>query len=97
MQALLQAIKFILPMTLPFIQKLIESKVVPILKRKTYERFDDFSNDMIEKLVHLKEKAENESDGIKKEAHLEGLNLGADTLRAIGAKLIKAADEIQIS
>ena len=90
-----EILKNILLLAIPYIKKLIDSKVVPILKRKAYERFDDLSNDMIEKLVKLKEKAEEETDGIKKEAHLEGLELGADVLNAIGEKLIKASEELK--
>ena len=43
----------LLIIAIPFIKKLIESKVVPIIKRKAYERLDDFSNDRIEDLTEL--------------------------------------------
>ena len=40
-EMLLQAIKFILTITVPFIKELIQSKVVPTLKRKGYEKLSN--------------------------------------------------------
>ena len=54
----------ILVMVLPFIKDLISSKVVPILKRKTYQRLDDFTNDVIENLAQLVEKIKKETNTI---------------------------------
>lgn len=85
-------IEGLLPIVLPIIQKLIDSAVVPILKRKAYERFDGFANDMIQDLTNLKTKSEQTDNPIKKAAHEEGLKLGADALKAIGEKLIKASE-----
>ena len=82
----------LLPVAVSAIKDLIKSSVVPKLKRKMYERLDYFCTDIIEELAALKEKAENTENDIKKIAHLEGLKLGSATIRAIGEKLIKAAD-----
>ena len=82
----------ILVMVLPFIKDLISSKVVPILKRKAYQRLDDFTNDVIENLAQLVEKIKKETNTIKREAHLEGFRLGIKTLRAIAKKIIDACD-----
>ena len=84
----------IIPIVVPFIEHLIDSTVVPLLQRKAYERFNDFADDRIESLIKLKEKASKENDPLKKAAHEEGIKLGTDTLRALGNKLVQAADLI---
>lgn len=89
-----EILKELFPFALSAIKGLIESKVVPAAKRRLYERFDDIVNDKIEDLVELKEKAEITEDSVKKSAHLEGLKLGSAAIRAIGNKLIKAADAL---
>lgn len=43
----------LLAFALPYLKKLIESKIVPALKRKAYERLDDFASDRIEDLSGL--------------------------------------------
>ena len=84
----------ILPLTIPYIQDLILSKFVPILKRKGYELLDKKANKIIEDLVQNAEKIKD-AEGIKKEAYIEGTRLGVATLRAIAEKLNKASDEIE--
>lgn len=88
-------IRNLLVFAIPFIQKLIASTVVPKIKRKAYEHLDDYVNDRIEDLVTLVNKIKSTDNEIKKQAHLEGLRLGVDTLRAIGKKLISACDEFE--
>ena len=78
----------------PFIAKLIESKVVPLLKRKAYERLHGFAEDVATDLVNLKTKSTNETNPVKKLAYDEGLKLGSETLRAVGNMLIQASDEL---
>ena len=85
----------LLTVVIPVIQKLIESKVVPALKRKAYQRLDDFTNDRIEDLGNLVDKIKACEDERKKQAHLEGLKLGAEAIKAIGEKLTKAAVEFE--
>ena len=92
---LLQAIKFILTITVPFIKELIQSKVVPTLKRKGYEKLSNKADDIIEDLAQNASKIAKEENDLKKEAYLEGTKLGIDTLRAVAEKLNKAADEIE--
>lgn len=89
-----EILKELIVMAVPGIKALIASKVVPAIKRKAYERFDDFANDSILSLAKLKEKAEKTEDPVKKAAHLEGLKLGAATIKAIGKKLVKGADKL---
>lgn len=91
-----EVLKKILLLAIPFIKELIESKVVPALKRKTYERLDDFTNDRIEDLAHLVDKIKTEENETKRTAHLEGFRLGVKTLRTIGKKLIQACDELEV-
>lgn len=90
-----EIIKTIFMITLPFIQKLIESKVVPTLKRKTYEKVDTKVDNLIEDLAQNASKISTEENEVKKLAYIEGTKLGVDTLRAIAEKLNKAADEIE--
>lgn len=85
----------ILQITLPFIKELIESKVVPFLKRKAYERVDNKVNDLIKDLAQNASKIKDETDEAKKFAYIEGTELGIETLRAIANKLDSAADEIE--
>lgn len=94
-EMLLQAIKFILTITVPFIKELIQSKVVPTLKRKGYEKLSNKADDIIEDLAQNASKIATEENELKKEAYLEGTKLGIDTLRAVAEKLNKAADEIE--
>lgn len=94
-EMLLQAIKFILTITVPFIKELIQSKVVPTLKRKGYEKLSNKADDIIEDLAQNASKIAKEENKLKKEAYLEGTKLGIDTLRAVAEKLNKAADEIE--
>ncbi|MCD8377229.1 MAG: hypothetical protein LUB59_00410 [Candidatus Gastranaerophilales bacterium] len=80
----------ILTMAIPYIKQLITSKVVPALKRKAYERLDDFTSDRIEDLYELLEKINTEQNETKKTAHLEGFKLGLATLKAIAGKITEA-------
>lgn len=94
-EMLLQAIKFILTITVPFIKELIQSKVVPTLKRKGYEKLSNKADYIIKDLAQNASKIAKEENELKKEAYLEGTKLGIDTLRAVAEKLNKAADEIE--
>lgn len=90
-----EVLKNLLLLAIPFIKDLIESKVVPRLKRKAYERLDDFTNDRIEDLGLLVDKINATDDEVKKQAHLEGLRLGVATLKAIAEKLAVACAEFE--
>ena len=94
-ETLLEIIKTLLSLTVPFIQKLIESKVVPFLKRKAYEKVDAKVDNLIEDLAQNASKISAEENEVKRLAYVEGTKLGVDTLRAIADKLTKAADEIE--
>ena len=85
----------ILVITLPFIKRLIESQVVPYIKRLAYERVDNKVDKLIQDLAQNASKIEAETNEIKKLAYMEGTKLGVETLRAIAEKLTKAADEIE--
>lgn len=85
----------ILVITLPFIKRLIESQVVPYIKRLAYERVDNKVDKLIQDLAQNASKIEEETNEIKKLAYMEGTKLGVETLRAIAEKLTKAADEIE--
>lgn len=95
MKNLSEIIGVILTITLPLIQKLIESKVVPYLKRKAYEKVDEKVDNLIKDLAQNASKISNETNEIKKLAYCQGTKLGIDTIRAMAEKLNKAADEIE--
>lgn len=92
---ILAAVKALFDIVAPLIKKLIESTVVPMLKRKAYEKLNDKADSMIEDLAQNAAKIANEPDKNKKAAFAEGTKLGIETLRAIADKMIKAADEIE--
>ena len=92
---LLEALKFILTLAIPAIKNLVESQVVPRLKRLAYEKLDDKVDNIIKDLAQNASKIDEQDNEAKKLAYLEGTKLGIDTLRAIAEKLNKAADEIE--
>jgi len=92
---LAEIIKTILVLTLPYIKQLIESKVVPMLKRKAYEKVDLKVDNLIKDLAQNAGKISSETNEIKKAAYIEGTRLGIATVRAVAQKLNKAADEIE--
>lgn len=92
---LTEIIKAILVLTLPYIKQLIESKVVPALKRKAYEKVDIKVDNLIKDLAQNAQKIAAEENEVKKLAYIEGTKLGIGTLRAVAKKLNKAADEIE--
>lgn len=94
-QTLLQAIKLILTITIPFIKDLIASKVVPMIKRKAYQKLSKKADRIIEDLAQNATKIAEEDNDLKKEAYIEGTKLGIQTLRAVADKLNKAANEIE--
>ena len=90
-----EIIEIILSVTLPAIKNLIESKFVPYLKRKAYEKLDAKADSLIKDLVQNASKIANEPNDAKKIAYFEGTKLGVDTLKALAEKLNKAAGEIE--
>jgi len=85
-----EQVKLILTLSKPAIQKLVDEKVIPALKTFAYKTLQKKADRLINNLVKLKEKAENETDEIKKSAHLIGLKLGAEAAISIGEKLVEA-------
>ena len=92
---LMELLKIILTITLPCIKELIQSQVVPAIKRKAYQRLDDRADKLIEDLAQNASKIKDEENELKREAYIEGTKLGIETVRAIAEKLNKAADEIE--
>jgi hypothetical protein len=90
-----QLLTVILQITLPYIKQLIESEIIPFLKRKAYERVDKKVDNLIKDLAQNASKIKDETDEAKKFAYIEGTKLGIETLRAIAEKLDTAADEIE--
>lgn len=92
---ILTVIKNILLLTAPFIKQLIESKFVPMIKRKAYEKVDGKVDKLIDDLAQNASKIADEKDDLKRFSYIQGTKLGIDTIRAIANKLNKAADEIE--
>lgn len=92
---ILTVIKNILLLTAPFIKQLIESKFVPMIKRKAYEKVDSKVDKLIDDLAQNASKIADEKDDLKRFSYVQGTKLGIDTIRAIANKLNKAADEIE--
>ncbi len=90
-----EIIKALLVLTLPYIEELIKSQVVPFLKRRAYQRVDYRIDKLITDLAQNASKIKNEKNEVKKLAYIEGTKLGLETIRAIAEKLNKAADEIE--
>lgn len=88
--ALKEQIKGILIISKPFIQKLVDEKVIPAIKTFAYKTLQKKADRVINNLVTLKGKAEAETNETKKAAHLIGLKLGAEAIVAIGEKLVEA-------
>lgn len=91
----IKIIKPLLLLTIPLIENLIESKVVPTLKRKAYESLDRKADKLIVDLAQNASKIADEENEIKKLAYKEGTKLGVETLKALAEKLNKAAAEIE--
>ncbi len=92
---LISTLNSILKYSLPFISNLIESKVVPVIKRKAYQKLDSFVDLKIQDLVSLLQKIEDTDDLIKRKAHIEGFILGVEALNAIGQKLLDASNTLK--
>ena len=87
---LTEQIKGLLTISKPFIQKLVDEKVIPAVKTFAYKTLQKKADRIINNLVTLKSKAENELNEDKRKAHLLGLKLGAEAIVAIGEKLVEA-------
>lgn len=94
-ETLQKIITTIMTLAVPYIKELIESKVVPLLKRKAYEKVNSKIDALIEDLAQNASKILSEENDIKKAAYIEGSKLGVDTLRILSEKLAKAANEIE--
>ena len=90
-----EIIKALWVVTLPLIKQLIESKVVPFLKRRAYERVDYRVNKLISDLAQNAAKIAKEENEVKRLAYIEGTKLGIETIRAIADKLEQAANKIE--
>ena len=83
-------IKELLAVSKPFIQKLVDEKIIPAVKTFAYKTLQKKADRVVNNLVKLKEKAEAEPNTDKKAAHLLGFKLGAEAIIAIGNKLVEA-------
>lgn len=79
----------------PILKVLLEEQVIPRLKRRAYELFDNFADDRIEDLTELVDKIKNTNDSEKRKRHLKGFSLGIQTIRAIAEKLLEACDVLE--
>lgn len=79
----------------PILKRLLEEQVIPRLKKRAYELFDNFADDRIEDLTDLVEKIKKTEDEDKKEKHLKGFSAGVSAIRAIAEKLLEACDVLE--
>ena len=93
-ETLKEQITTILAATKPYIQKLVDEKVIPAIKTFAYKTLSKKADKVVNSLVKLKEKAEAEEDEDKKAAHLLGFQLGAEAIIAIGNKLVEAGNTL---
>lgn len=91
----IEILKEILALAMPYIMALIQSKVVPAIKRKAYEKLDDKTDELIKDLAQNAGKISEEKNETKKAAYIEGTKLGLDTIKIVAEKLNKAAEEIE--
>lgn len=89
-EKLKEQIKNILILSKPFIQKLVDEKIIPAVKTFAYKTLQKKADKIVNNLVKLKEKAEAETNPDKKAAHLLGFQLGAEAIIAIGNKLVES-------
>lgn len=92
---LVESLKLIWDIVYPSIRELIESKIIPVIKRRAYERVDEKVDALILDLAQNASKIKDEENEVKRDAYIQGTKLGIETLRAIAEKLNKAADEIE--
>lgn len=92
---LAETLKIILTLAIPAIKNLIESQVVPRLKRLAYEKIDAKVDNLIKDLAQNASKIKDEDNEVKKFAYIEGCELGIDAIRKIAEKLNKAADAVE--
>jgi|GEM_PF-3442298 len=90
-----EILKPILAIVLPTIRHLIESQVVPRLKRKGYETVNNLVDTKVADLAQNVGKIKNETDSAKKTALIEGSKLGIEFFKALGEKLIQVAQTLE--
>ena len=90
----MEALLKILGLTIPFLAELFKSYAVPAIKRRAYQILDRRADSLIEDLAQNAGKIKDEQDDAKRLAYIEGTKLGLDTIKALGEKLIKAAEKI---
>ena len=92
MTNLMTVLKSILALTVPYIQKLVKSTLVPKLKRQAYEFVNKEADKLIKDLAQNASKIAQTEDNAK---YIEGTKLGLEMVRALATKLTQAADEIE--
>lgn len=85
----------ILLISKPFVEKIIEEKIIPAAKTWIYTSLQKKKDRAINKLSILLVKYQNATDDTKKKSYKVGLDLGADALLAIGKSMVEAAEKIQ--
>lgn len=90
-----EQLKVILAITKPFITKLVEEKIIPAAKTYMYSSLAKKKDRIVNSLLKLLDKYENEEDETKKAAHKTGLTLGIEAISAIGQSLTEAAETLK--
>lgn len=87
-------LKKIFEISLPFLEKMTEEKIVPALTKKSYGILSKNSQKIIEKLEMLLEKIKTTENIEKRKAHLIGFKLGLDIIGSIGKELTIAYEQL---
>lgn len=95
LKGLKDKLKTFLALTKPYITKLLDEKVIPAAKCYMYSSLQKKKDRAVNSLLKLVEKYEKETDVDKKAAHKIGLDLGIETLDAIGKNLVEVANELR--
>lgn len=85
----------VLAISKPFVQKIVEEKIIPAIKTMIYTVLQKKKDRAVLKLLGLLAKYKNEENETKKAAHLTGLKLGISALKSIGESMIEAANQIE--
>ena len=84
-----------LALSKPFVEKIIETKFIPMAKCYLYSSFQKKKDRLVANILKLYDKYQNCEDAEKKERHRKGLVLGLDAMEQIAKSLIESVEKIR--
>ena len=88
-------LQVILALSKPFVEKLIETKFIPMAKCYLYSSFQKKKDRLVANILKLYEKYQNCDNPENKERHKKGLLLGLDAMEQIAQSLIDSVEKIR--